>query len=259
MGGTPLRFTPLYGTGGGAALSGLLEIGDFVVLLDCGWDHRYDPALLRPLHDVLDHVDAGGCWAGRLFGGRVSRSLQCSLLLVRADLFSTPLSKRFSKHARPAPLAQCCCRTPTRRTWGRCPSWWAAWGWARPSTARGRCTRWGRCSCTTSSSAARWVESLIMMTICHPVLLLLLGLHDCCFLRNQQVSRCAHASSAASMLLSPLFRSHFVSHFVAQATSDFDAFNLDDVDAAFSPERFTTLRYQQNVTLTGGRLGVREG
>lgn len=32
--------------------------------------------------------------------------------------------------------------------------------------------------------------------------------------------------------------------------SDFDVFNLDDVDAAFGPQ-FTTLRYQQDVALEG--------
>jgi hypothetical protein len=37
-----------------------------------------------------------------------------------------------------------------------------------------------------------------------------------------------------------------------QANSDFDVFNLDDVDAAFAPQRFATLRYQQNVQLAGG-------
>ena len=60
-GGTPLRFTPLYGAaGGGAALSYLLDLGGFVILLDCGWTEAYDPALLRPLHDVLEHIDLGG-------------------------------------------------------------------------------------------------------------------------------------------------------------------------------------------------------
>ena len=42
---------------------------------------------------------------------------------------------------------------------------------------------------------------------------------------------------------------------LAQACSDFSAFSLDDVDAAFSPQRFTTLRYQQDVALTGGWAG----
>lgn len=59
MGGTALRFTPLYGVHGGGPLSYLLEVGNFIVLLDCGWDDRYDPKMLRPLLDILDHIDLG--------------------------------------------------------------------------------------------------------------------------------------------------------------------------------------------------------
>lgn len=54
-----MRFTPLYGVHGGQPLCYLLELGGFVILLDCGWDDSYDPALLRPLHDVLEHIDLG--------------------------------------------------------------------------------------------------------------------------------------------------------------------------------------------------------
>lgn len=72
MGGVPVRFTPLYGVHGGQPLCYLLELGDFIILLDCGWNDRYDPALLRPLHDVLDHIDlgeaAGGLHASHNFG-----------------------------------------------------------------------------------------------------------------------------------------------------------------------------------------------
>lgn len=59
MGGIPVRFTPLYGVHGGQPLCYLLELGGVVILLDCGWNDHYDPALLRPLQDVLDHVDVG--------------------------------------------------------------------------------------------------------------------------------------------------------------------------------------------------------
>ena len=55
-----VKFTPLYGAEGSGPLSSLLQLGDFTVLLDCGWAEPYDLALLQPLRDVVDRIDAGG-------------------------------------------------------------------------------------------------------------------------------------------------------------------------------------------------------
>eukprot|EP00887_Chlorella_sp_A99_P003905 scaffold11.g3905.t1 len=49
----------LYGAGSPSQpLSYLLRIGDFTILLDCGWDDAYAVALLEPLLEVVDTVDA---------------------------------------------------------------------------------------------------------------------------------------------------------------------------------------------------------
>lgn len=34
-----------------------MQIDDLILLLDCGWDDRYDVELLKPLRDVVGHVD----------------------------------------------------------------------------------------------------------------------------------------------------------------------------------------------------------
>lgn len=54
-----VEVTPLYGarTAGGP-LSHLLRIGDFTLLLDCGWDDAYSEALLEPLLEAVPRVDA---------------------------------------------------------------------------------------------------------------------------------------------------------------------------------------------------------
>ncbi|KAA8499184.1 Cleavage and polyadenylation specificity factor subunit 2 [Porphyridium purpureum] len=57
-----VRFTPLYGTGTGAqAVSYLLEIDGFNILVDCGWNDRFDdPAqsIVPALQQVTPKVDA---------------------------------------------------------------------------------------------------------------------------------------------------------------------------------------------------------
>ena len=64
---TNVAFTPLYGSSGvcaevrkgygtGEALCYLLEIDGACILLDCGWDERFDPQLLEPLRDVAPRV-----------------------------------------------------------------------------------------------------------------------------------------------------------------------------------------------------------
>ncbi|GAB4814627.1 hypothetical protein N2152v2_001673 [Parachlorella kessleri] len=147
MGGVPVRFTPLYGVHGCQPLCYLLELGDFVILLDCGWDDGFDPALLRPLHDVLDHVDL--------------------VLLSHPDLAHL----------------------------GALPFLVGRLGLAAPIYGTGPVHKMGQ-----------------------------MFMYD-----------------------------HFLCR---QAVSDFDVYNLDDVDAAFSPQRFTTLRYQQNVQLSGKGKGI---
>lgn len=56
---TAVRFTPLLGVDGRQPLSYMLELDGFTLLLDCGWDDSYDPALLAPLLAALPRVDAG--------------------------------------------------------------------------------------------------------------------------------------------------------------------------------------------------------
>ncbi len=43
-----LQLTPLYGAEGGA-LCCLLQVGPVNILLDCGWDEKFDLQLLEPL------------------------------------------------------------------------------------------------------------------------------------------------------------------------------------------------------------------
>eukprot|EP00752_Nemacystus_decipiens_P006443 g5803.t1 len=54
-------FTPLYGCEetsiGVGPVSSILEVGGVTILLDCGWDIHFDPALLEPLREVVKRVD----------------------------------------------------------------------------------------------------------------------------------------------------------------------------------------------------------
>jgi len=45
-------FTPLYGTDQYGALCYLLEIDGAKLLLDCGWDHRFQKETIQALHDI---------------------------------------------------------------------------------------------------------------------------------------------------------------------------------------------------------------
>lgn len=56
--GSHISFTPLYGAGAGAPLASLLCVRGFSILLDCGWDDAFDPALLAPLLAALPSIDA---------------------------------------------------------------------------------------------------------------------------------------------------------------------------------------------------------
>eukprot|EP00741_Cyanophora_paradoxa_P019483 tig00021127_g18808.t1 len=54
-----VQFTPL--TGGALSeqpLAYLLEIDDFCILLDCGWNDEFDPKMLEPLKKVASKIDA---------------------------------------------------------------------------------------------------------------------------------------------------------------------------------------------------------
>ncbi|EME29547.1 cleavage and polyadenylation specificity factor subunit 2 [Galdieria sulphuraria] len=54
-----LRFTPLYGVKTeDLAVCYLLEIDDFRILLDCGWNDRFEETLLEPLRRIAPRVDA---------------------------------------------------------------------------------------------------------------------------------------------------------------------------------------------------------
>jgi len=54
-----VRFTPLYGSkSDGLALSSLLELDNFRILLDCGWDENFDVETVEPLRAVAPKVDA---------------------------------------------------------------------------------------------------------------------------------------------------------------------------------------------------------
>eukprot|EP00882_Tetradesmus_deserticola_P025770 GHRQ01028334.1.p4 GENE.GHRQ01028334.1~~GHRQ01028334.1.p4 ORF type:complete len:124 (+),score=33.84 GHRQ01028334.1:433-804(+) len=52
-----LQFRPLYGAKSVDPFCFLLKIGRITVLLDCGWNERFDLRLLQPLIQVLPQVD----------------------------------------------------------------------------------------------------------------------------------------------------------------------------------------------------------
>eukprot|EP01112_Ceratiomyxa_fruticulosa_P013936 TRINITY_DN3952_c0_g1_i2.p1 TRINITY_DN3952_c0_g1~~TRINITY_DN3952_c0_g1_i2.p1 ORF type:complete len:765 (-),score=147.43 TRINITY_DN3952_c0_g1_i2:128-2422(-) len=53
-----VKFTALCGAQTEDPLSYLLEIDDFLILLDCGWNDQFDTKLLEPLRKVADKIDA---------------------------------------------------------------------------------------------------------------------------------------------------------------------------------------------------------
>jgi cleavage and polyadenylation specificity factor subunit 2 len=58
-----IKFTPISGAKSEDPSCYLLEIDDFCILLDCGWDDSFDVNLLGPLKEyVMSGVVAG--WMG---------------------------------------------------------------------------------------------------------------------------------------------------------------------------------------------------
>jgi len=55
--GIPVKFTPFYGAQEEGPIASLLQIDDFTILLDCGWNDAFDVALLEPLTKALATVD----------------------------------------------------------------------------------------------------------------------------------------------------------------------------------------------------------
>jgi len=53
-----IRFTPVYGATEEQPLCYLLEVDDFKILLDCGWDPKFDLDVLKPLTKLVKRVDA---------------------------------------------------------------------------------------------------------------------------------------------------------------------------------------------------------
>lgn len=98
---TAARFTPLLGVDGRQPLSYLLELDGFTILLDCGWDDAYDPALLEPLLAVLPRVDAGAVrdWGAGACNRRRAGCVRCSLTACRRHV-GQPSHRRL--------LLQCC-------------------------------------------------------------------------------------------------------------------------------------------------------
>ena len=48
---------PLHPYSTRPALIRVLQVGGVTILLDCGWDIHFDPALLEPLREVVKRVD----------------------------------------------------------------------------------------------------------------------------------------------------------------------------------------------------------
>lgn len=54
-----VRFKPLYGVkSDGLAMSFILELDNYRILLDCGWNEEFDTSLVEPLRAVAPKVDA---------------------------------------------------------------------------------------------------------------------------------------------------------------------------------------------------------
>ncbi len=53
-----LKFTPLYGTKNEGAVCSVLEVDDFCILLDCGWDDKFNVETLEPLKPWVSRIDA---------------------------------------------------------------------------------------------------------------------------------------------------------------------------------------------------------
>ena len=57
MTSTNFSYTPLYGMGQDEPLCSILQIGSYTVLLDCGWDCKFDESMLLPLKEIAQSVD----------------------------------------------------------------------------------------------------------------------------------------------------------------------------------------------------------
>jgi len=142
-----IKHTPLYGTKTEGPFCSLLEIDDYRILLDCGWDDRFDTEVLESLRSVVASIDA--------------------VLLSQPDLL----------HLGALPLLA---------------------------------GKWG-------------LKAKVYATI--PI-----------FKMGQMFLYDAYESK--------------------RKDEDFDVWNLDDVDAAFSEERFEQLKYSQHVHLKGRGAGI---
>jgi cleavage and polyadenylation specificity factor subunit 2 len=195
---TSYRFTPLYGVHGDQPLCYLLRMGDFTVLLDCGWDDAFDTEFLRPLESVAGEIDAGrpvclqpACLLRPPPAGRAATT-------CRALLAGRPRS--------PAPPPLPARRMPTRAL----PPANGAVLLSHPDTRHLGALPYliGRLGCTAPVYATLPVHKMGQM-----------------YCYDQFLSR--------------------------SAASDFRAFDLDDVDAAFA--RVTPLRFQQTLSLAGAK------
>lgn len=65
---TVVRYTPLCGVGEDSPLCSLLEIDDYTILLDCGWDDSFDVALLDPVLKCVCVAQGNFRRAGELEG-----------------------------------------------------------------------------------------------------------------------------------------------------------------------------------------------
>ena len=66
--GTEIKYRSLYGDSDVGPVCGLLQIDGTSILLDCGWDTKYDTELLKPLEEVILFPIASEreCWIGAL-------------------------------------------------------------------------------------------------------------------------------------------------------------------------------------------------
>jgi cleavage and polyadenylation specificity factor subunit 2 len=192
-----IKFTPLYGAHGGGAMSFLLQLGDFTILLDCGWLAPFDLQVLQPLREVVHRIDAGG-----------RRHSSCAPHPPNRG----HAPRRLSAAARPPPRPTL--RAPSFALTPPCPAPLAA-----------------------------------AVLISHPDLAHMGALP---FLVGRLgLAAPVYATGAVHKMGQMCLYDAFLA---LRAASDFDAFDLDDVDAAFA--RLTQLRYRQEVALTGRGAGV---
>jgi len=87
--GIPVSYMPLYGAqGDGPAMCGLLRVGGATLLLDCGWDDRLDPSLLRPLLGEEEDEEGEGGGNDKKSSRRPAPSTRALIDTVDAVLLS---------------------------------------------------------------------------------------------------------------------------------------------------------------------------